>query len=127
MDFTLNEEQQMLRETPRLIGATIDLSFLRESAGVASDAAATMAGPSESPLRLDALLFGETQNRVVITTHPLHAVKVVERAKRLGVPARQIGYVGSDELTIKTGVGESSWPVSALHEAWWNALARAMA
>jgi phosphoribosylformylglycinamidine synthase len=100
--------QLVARETPRLIGATIDLSALK---GV----------------RLDALLFGETQSRVVITCNPLDAVKVVERAKLMGVPAVQIGKVGGDKLTVKTGAGEFSAPVAELHDAWWNSIARAMA
>ena len=78
-------------------------------------------------LRLDALLFGETQSRVVITCKPLDAVKVVERAKLMGVPAVQIGKVGGDKLTIKTAGGEFGAPVTELHDAWWNAIARAMA
>jgi phosphoribosylformylglycinamidine synthase len=76
---------------------------------------------------LDALLFGETQSRVVITCQALDAVKVVERAKLMGVPAGQIGWVGGDKLVIKTGTGEFSAPVAELHDLWWNSIARAMA
>jgi phosphoribosylformylglycinamidine synthase len=76
---------------------------------------------------LDALLFGETQSRVVITCQPLDAVKVVERAKLLGVPAVPIGRVGGDQLAIKAGTSEVSVPVTELHDRWWNAIARAMA
>jgi len=118
--------QPGVRETPRLIGATIDLSPARESSAVATDRVGASAPPVEPPVRQDALLFGETQNRVVISTHPLEAVKLVERAKLLGVPARHIGYVGGDRLTIRTEAGESSWPVDDLHGVWWNALAKAM-
>jgi phosphoribosylformylglycinamidine synthase len=100
--------QQLARETPRLIGAHIDLSAFKET-------------------RLDTLLFGETQSRVVITTKALDAVKVVERAKLLGVPAARIGTVGGDRLEIKAAVGEYSAPVAELHDCWWNAIARAMA
>ena len=99
------------RETPRLIGAELDLSGFKQ----------------EPALRLDALLFGETQSRVVVTCAPLDAVKVVERAKLMGVPAMQIGKVGGDKLVVKTASGESLAPVSELHDAWWNAIARAMA
>jgi phosphoribosylformylglycinamidine synthase len=77
--------------------------------------------------RLDALLFGETQSRVVITCNPLDAVKVVERAKLLGVPAAKIGTVGGDRLAIKTNGVEFSATPGELHDAWWNAIARAMA
>jgi phosphoribosylformylglycinamidine synthase len=101
--------QLIARETPRLMGATIDLSN---------------AGPAS---RLDALLFGETQSRVVISCKALDAVKVVERAKLMGVPAMQIGKVGGDKLTVKTTGGEFSAPLTALHDAWWNSIARAMA
>jgi phosphoribosylformylglycinamidine synthase len=76
---------------------------------------------------LDALLFGETQSRVVITCEAREAVKVAERAKLLGVPAARIGTVGGDKLTVKTAAGESSAPTVELHDAWWNSIARAMA
>src|SRR5476651_1005748 len=100
--------QLIARETPRLIGAQIDLSQFKD-------------------VRLDALLFGETQSRVVISCKPLDAVKVVERAKLMGVPAVQIGKVGGDKLTLKTASGEFSAPLTELHDAWWNSIARAMA
>jgi phosphoribosylformylglycinamidine synthase len=100
--------QLIARETPRLIGAQIDLSQFKD-------------------VRLDALLFGETQSRVVISCKPLDAVKVVERAKLMGVPAVQIGIVGGDKLTLKTTAGEFFAPLAELHDAWWNSIARAMA
>src|SRR5205814_9375173 len=100
--------QQIARETPRLIGAQIDLSSFKD-------------------FRPDALLFGETQSRIVITCQPLDAVKVVERAKLLGVPAARIGTVGGDKMAIKTSAGEFSWSAAQMHDLWWNAIARLMA
>ena len=102
--------RQIARETPRLIGAQIDLSFAL--------------GQST---RLDALLFGETQSRVVVSAAPLDVVKIVERAKILGVNAAKLGVVGGGELTIKAGAWEGKWPLAELHDLWWNAIARAMA
>jgi phosphoribosylformylglycinamidine synthase len=100
------------RETPGLMGAQIDLtSFI---------------GPDRS-VRLDALLFGETQSRVVVTCAPLDAVKVVERAKLMGVPAAEIGRAGGDQLTVRVAATEFSAPLAGLHDAWWNSIARAMA
>ncbi len=107
------------RETPGLIGATVDLSAL--------GAVEEKGGDKAPSLRQDARLFGETQSRVVITCAALDAVKVVERAKLLGVPAMQIGVVGGDELKVKTDSGEFSAPIYELHDAWWNSIARAMA
>ncbi len=108
--------QLIARETPRLIGAQIDLTKI-----------AAGSEPSLPKVRLDALLFGETQSRVVISCKALDAVKVVERAKLMGVPAVAIGKVGGDQLTVKTANGEFSAPLAGLHDAWWNSIARAMA
>jgi len=117
--------QLVARETPRLIGATVDLSIpLTRPSDTLSPAGGE--GRGEGALRLDALLFGETQSRIVITCKPLDAVKVVERAKLMGVPAVQIGKVGGDKLAIKTVAGEFSAPLAELHDAWWNSIARAM-
>jgi phosphoribosylformylglycinamidine synthase len=102
--------QQVARETPRLIGAGIDLT--------ASGAPAS---------RLDALLFGETQSRVVVSCKALDAVKVIERSRLMGVPAVRIGTVGGDKLVIKTSASEFSAATAELHDAWWNAIARVMA
>jgi phosphoribosylformylglycinamidine synthase len=95
------------RETPQFVGATVDLSAIKDA-------------------RLDALLFGETQSRVIISCKAIDAVKVVERAKLMGVPAAQIGRTGGDSLTVKTSAGEVSCGLRELHDLWWNSIARAM-
>jgi phosphoribosylformylglycinamidine synthase len=117
--------QLIARDTPRLIGATIDLTPLTPSLSPQSGERVAKSG--EGNVRLDALLFGETQSRIVISCKPLDAVKVVERAKLMGVPAIPIGKVGGDKLTVKLSSGEFSTPLTELHDAWWNAIARAMA
>ncbi len=100
--------QQVARETPRLIGAQIDLSAWKD-------------------LRLDALLFGEAQSRVVVSVAPTDAVKVLERAKILGIPAAKLGTVGGTDLEIKTAGADLKWPLTELYDGWWNTIARAMA
>ncbi len=114
------------RNTPRLIGATVDLSNPPTPSPSPSEGERVADRPGEGNVRLDALLFGETQSRVVISCKALDAVKVVERAKLMGVPAVQIGKVGGDKLTVKTASGEFSTPLAELHDAWWNSIARAM-
>jgi phosphoribosylformylglycinamidine synthase len=99
--------RQEARGAPRLIGARIDLS--------------AFAG-----CRLDALLFGETQNRVVLGTAAIDAVKVVAQAKILGVPAAVIGTVGGSTLEVKTTTSQCTWQTSELHDCWWSSIARAM-
>ena len=130
--------QLIARETPRLIGATVDLSKVGQASSLPGErvsasveetgSAAQSLGRLEArpTLRLDALLFGETQSRIVITCKPLDAVKVVERAKLMGVPAVQIGKVGGDKMAIKTAAGEFAAPLAELHDAWWNSIERAM-
>ncbi len=99
--------QQIARETPRLIGATIDFSAVKE-------------------VRLDSLLFGETQSRIVISCAPLDATKVVERAKLMGVPAAKIGTVGGAELSVAVGDTKFTWGLPEIHDLWWNSIARTM-
>ena len=122
--------QQIARETPRIVGAEIDLSGLRaptSANGGNSDAGPNATESSALPVRLDALLFGETQSRIVISTSALHSNKVLAQARILGVPAARIGTVGGDKLTVKTAQREWSCPASELHDLWWNSIARAMA
>jgi phosphoribosylformylglycinamidine synthase len=115
--------QLVARETPRLIGAQIDLSAVAAACDRRKDGADT----APLQIRPDALLFGETQSRIVVTCQPLDAVKVVERARLMGVPAVQIGRVGGDQLAVKTAADEFSVPLAGLHDVWWNSIARAMA
>jgi phosphoribosylformylglycinamidine synthase subunit PurL len=102
--------QQIARETPRLIGAQIDLTGIQNPQG----------------LRLDALLFGEAQGRVVISVAAVDAVKVLARAKILGVAATRIGTVGGELLHIMTAGATLDCAVRELHNLWWNSIARAM-
>ena len=83
-------------------------------------------GNSQLLPRLDALLFGESQARIIISVAPLDAVKVLAQAKILGIPASYIGIVGGAALSIKTGLGNLECDVTELHDLWWNAIARSM-
>jgi len=121
--------QQIARETPRLIGARIDLAGGRTASPespAASDAPSTGLAQGIAATRLDAWLFGETQSRVILSTKAIDAVKVIERAKLLGVPAARLGTVGGDQLAIRTEAGEFTWALTELHDAWWHSIARAM-
>jgi phosphoribosylformylglycinamidine synthase len=105
--------QQIARETPRLIGAQVDLIL----------GAGTEGTPA---LRLDALLFGEAQGRVIISVAAVNAGKILAQAKILGVTATRIGTVGGGALQIKTPGATLSCDLYELHDLWWNSIARAM-
>jgi phosphoribosylformylglycinamidine synthase subunit PurL len=100
--------QTLARNTPRLIGAGIELDL-------------------PDGVRLDALLFGETQGRVVISVPAIQVPKVLGQSRILDVPACRIGSVGGHHLKIKTPRGEWTWDLAELHDRWWNGIARAMA
>jgi len=102
--------QQIARETPRLIGAQVDLAEAQGAPG----------------LRLDALLFGESQGRIIISVAAVHAGKVLAQARILGVAAARIGTVGGQALEIKAAGITLNCDVRELHDGWWNSIARAM-
>ena len=144
--------QLIARETPRLIGADVDLSQLSslemtqaqiqksfeqmvspskvqaalDSAVGEIDYEALKTAKPKNSCRLDALLFGETQGRVVISVSALNAGKVLAQAKILGVPAALIGKVGGSSLQIKAGEQSLNASLTELHDPWWNSIARAM-
>ena len=60
-------------------------------------------GSGEAFLRLDALLFGESQGRVLLSCNSEALAEVLELAGRHGVPARALGSVGGDRLRIRVG------------------------
>jgi len=99
--------QVVARHTPKLIGAKVDLARIKG-------------------IRLDALLFGESQGRVVVSTGPEQAEAVVAEANRHGVAARKIGVVGGRNLRIKTAHGTFVWKLGEIHDLWWNSIARLM-
>lgn len=80
---------------------------------------------NDIPLR--ALLFGEAQGRVVVSTSSPD--DVVRTAQSKGVPSRVIGTVkdSSDGLTIKVGSKTISVSIDRLSDAYHYAIPRAMA
>ncbi|HUB66776.1 MAG TPA: phosphoribosylformylglycinamidine synthase subunit PurL [Candidatus Methylacidiphilales bacterium] len=75
--------------------------------------------------RLDALLFGESQSRALVTTRPENAAALAALLNLRGVPARRIGTTGGDKLIVRIAgatAREFSWDVAALHQVWEGAL-----
>jgi len=73
-----------------------------------------------------ALLFGEAQGRIVVSTAQAEAVLAI--AARHGVPARVIGAVteAAAGLRIATATGTLDAPITRLSEAYHEAIPRAM-
>jgi phosphoribosylformylglycinamidine synthase len=74
-------------------------------------------------LRLDCLLFGETQSRVVISCRADAAAQIEKHFRDADIPCRKIGVVGGKTLKIN---GAVDLPVAKLSDAWHNALTRIM-
>ncbi|MBL9127309.1 MAG: hypothetical protein JNL97_06670 [Verrucomicrobiales bacterium] len=95
------------RHGHRMLGASVDLGELQASCP-----------------RLDALFFGESPSRVLVSCDALDAEKILARARVLGVAATRLGTVGGDRLTFKVSGSESSVVLKELRELWWNAIGR---
>jgi len=76
--------------------------------------------------RLDATLFGESQNRIVISATKTHADKILRAATRAGLPATKLGETGGRTLNIRTPRGALSWELTRLRDVWWNSIRRLM-
>jgi len=93
---------------PDRVGADLDLSGL--------------AGP-----RLDALLYGESQGRVVLAVAPDDVAPVMFAAGLAGVPADTLGTVTATlSLSVQTASGRLAWEVGQLRTGWETSIEVAM-
>jgi phosphoribosylformylglycinamidine synthase len=83
-------------------------------------------------IRRDALLFGESQSRVILSVKPAQADKLLGIAKDLGVPAAKIGTVGGERLVIDVDAAKQApaclvdADLKTLLDKWGNSLERAL-
>jgi phosphoribosylformylglycinamidine synthase II len=77
--------------------------------------------------RTDALLFGESQGRVVIAVSPAEAEAAVGAARAAGIPASDIGSVTTGPLLrVKLAQGTIEWEVAGLRLGWETSIEVAM-
>jgi phosphoribosylformylglycinamidine synthase len=72
------------------------------------------------------VLFNESQSRIVISVGPEKLQKTMSMLQERQIPFQQLGRVGGDQLRIRVGNEEFSWPVGDLYDDWWNAIRRAV-
>ena len=82
-------------------------------------------------LRKDAVLFGESQSRVVLSAKPVHRQAILDRARRAGVPAAVIGAVTGDRLVIslegeRPAATVINVPVAVLFDRWAYSIERTL-
>jgi len=74
--------------------------------------------PYEGRLPAHAAWFGEDQGRYVLETTPELAEEIIERARLLALPARVVGRVGGNALTLKDEASLRLGDLRATHEEW---------
>jgi|CXWL01.1.fsa_nt_gi phosphoribosylformylglycinamidine synthase len=80
-------------------------------------------------LRNDALLFGESQSRIVVSAAPDRVEAILQLAAQHQVPAAVIGTVGGDQLTITVmadggGGCQVQTELKTIVDRWYNSLSR---
>jgi len=78
---------------------------------------------TNSELRTDALLFGESQSRIIISAKPENADKIEALCKKNNVPVSKLGIVGSESLKIGAAI---DLKVSELGKTWRESIPNAL-
>jgi phosphoribosylformylglycinamidine synthase len=82
-------------------------------------------------LRKDAVLFGESQSRVVVSAKPVDRQAILSQARRFGVPVEVIGAVSGERLVVSVGdegsmVQVIDQPVATLYDRWAFSVERSL-
>jgi phosphoribosylformylglycinamidine synthase len=74
--------------------------------------------------RPDALLFGESASRILVTVRPEDEARALGVARSHGAPCAPIGRVIADRFRIAAGAARIDLPVAEAADLWENALER---
>ena len=82
-------------------------------------------------IRKDAMLFGESQSRVVLSAKPAHRQAILDCAEGAGVPVSVIGSVTGDRLVMSLESERSAEkmidvPVASLYDRWAFSIERTL-
>jgi phosphoribosylformylglycinamidine synthase len=81
---------------------------------------------SDTPAPTGVFLFNESQSRIVISSTPDDAGKIVALLSSKNVPHQKLGEVATRTLSIKLAGADFSWSVETIHDDWFNAIRRAV-
>ena len=82
----------------------------------------------ETRRRAEAVLFSESQSRILVSVSPQNAEEVERLADEASVPLSRLGVTGGDKLEIRVnGERAIARTVSSLREAWWGSIERGLA
>ena len=79
--------------------------------------------------RIDSMLFGESQSRIIVSAKPAQRQAILDQAQQMGVPATVAGAVGGASLVIYLGDERSTTktvdlPVTTIADRWGYSLER---
>ena len=77
-----------------------------------------------SKIRPDALIFGETQSRIIVSAKPENAAEIEKLCKKNKVPVSRLGSVGKESLKI---AGLIDLKTSEMDKAWRGSIPSALA
>jgi phosphoribosylformylglycinamidine synthase len=76
--------------------------------------------------RRDEILFNESQSRIVFSSVPASAEKIVELLRQRNLPVHRLGTVGGNVLSLRVAGKNLRWPLDQIHGDWFNAIANAV-
>ena len=106
--------ESCIMDPHHLIGATVQFGFRNAEFGMKN---------TRSAIRTDALLFGESAGRIIVSCDPRHAEAIEQLARQHKLPVARLGRVGGTRLAIAPWIDES---VDVLSEAWRGGLLTAL-
>ena len=77
-----------------------------------------------TPATTEAILFNESQSRIIISVRPENVEKTMSILSERGVPSQKLGKVGGDRLRIQVNDQKFAWPIADLYDDWWNSIRR---
>jgi phosphoribosylformylglycinamidine synthase len=81
----------------------------------------------ETRRRAEAVLFSESQSRILVSVAPSKAGEIERLADEASVPLSRLGVTGGEHLEVRVnGERTMSRTVGSLREAWWSAIERGL-
>jgi len=77
--------------------------------------------------RIDELLFGEGQSRVLVSVHPAEEKELLDKVHQAGLPCHRLGTVGGSQFIVTTG-GEQqlALPLDQIKATWEEVIPRCL-
>jgi phosphoribosylformylglycinamidine synthase len=81
----------------------------------------------ETRRRAEAVLFSESQSRILVSVAPRNARELERLAEDAGVPLSRLGVTGGETLEVRVnGERAIARPAGSLREEWWSSVERSL-